>query len=88
VLSESTTVTGALQTTITVYTDGTSDTKTEAASASAAATSNMYSKSSITAQGNANQASANGAAANNGAEKVQTYLSTIQPGSLFDFLVQ
>ena len=88
VLSESTTVTGALQTTITVYTDGTSDTKTEAASTSAASTSNMYSKSSITAQGNANQASANGAAANNGAAKVQTYLSTIQPGSLFDFLVQ
>lgn len=88
VLSESTTVTGPLQTTITVYTDGTSDTKTEAASTSAASTSNMYSKSSITAQGNANQASANGAAANNGAAKVQTYLSTIQPGSLFDFLVQ
>ncbi len=79
VLSESTTVIGSLQTTTTLYTDGTTETKTEAVSADALSTT--YSKASVTDQLKA------GASANTGDVKVQSYLSSITPGSLFDFLV-
>ena len=79
VLSESTMVIGSLQTTTTLYTDGTSETKTEAVSADALSTT--YSKASVTDLLKA------GATANNGDAKAQAYLSSITPGSLFDFLV-
>ena len=79
VLSESTMVIGSLQTTTTLYTDGTSETKTEAVSADALSTT--YSKASVTDLLKA------GATTNNGDAKTQAYLSSITPGSLFDFLV-
>ena len=79
VLSETTTVIGSLQTTTTLYTDGTSETKTEAVSADALSTT--YSKASVTDLPKA------GATANTGDAKAQAYLSSITPGSLFDFLV-
>ena len=79
VLSETTTVVGSLQTTTKLYTDGTSETKTEAVSADALSTT--YSKASVTDLLKA------GATANNGDAKAQAYLSSITPGSLFDFLV-
>jgi hypothetical protein len=79
VLSESTTVVGNLQTTTTLYTDGTTETKTEAVSADAL--SATYSKASVT------DFLKSGATSNNGEAKAQAYLSSITPGSLFDFLV-
>jgi len=79
VLSESTTVIGSLQTTTTLYTDGTSEIKTEAVSADAL--SSTYSKTSVTDLSKASTTT------NNGGAKVQSYLSSITPGSLFDFLV-
>ena len=79
VLSETTTVIGSLQTTTTLYTDGTSETKTEAVSADALSTT--YSKASVMDQ---LKASAN---AHTSGAKAQAYLSSITPGSLFDFLV-
>ena len=77
VLSENSVVIGNLKTTTTIYTDGTSETKTEAVSADV--TSKAYDKASVKA----------GAApdSKNGGAKVQDYLSSIEPGSLFDFLV-
>ncbi len=77
VLSENSVVIGNLKTTTTIYTDGTSDTKTEAVSADV--TSKAYDKASV-------KAAASPDSRNSGA-KAQSYLSSIQPGSLFDFLV-
>ena len=80
VLSETSTVVGSLQTTTILYTDGTSETTTEPVSADAV--SSTYSKASVMDVLKAN------ASANNGDVKVQNYLSSFTPGSLFDFLVQ
>jgi len=80
VLSETSTVVGSLQTTTTLYTDGTSETTTEPVSADAV--SSTYSKASVMDVLKAS------ASANNGDVKVQNYLSSFTPGSLFDFLVQ
>jgi hypothetical protein len=79
VLSESTTVSGSLQTTTTLYTDGTTETKTEAVSADALSTT--YSRASVLDQLKASRS------ANTSDAKTQAYLSSITPGSLFDFLV-
>ena len=76
VLSESTTVNGSLQTTTTLYTDGTSETKTSAVTSEA--TTSIYTKSAATEP----------AKGDTGASKVQSYLSAMEPGSLFDFLVR
>ncbi len=81
VLSETTTVNGSLQTTTTLYTDGTSETKTTAATAKALA-SDTYSKAAIT------DLLKNAATPDSAAAKVQNYLSSLTPGSLFDILVQ
>ena len=83
VLSETATVIGNLQTTTILYTDGSSETKTAAVSADAM--SSTYSKASVTDAAKTS-ANANGASST-GADKVQSYLSAITPGSLFDFLV-
>jgi hypothetical protein len=80
VLSETSTVVGNLQTTTTLYTDGTSETTTEPVSADTL--SSTYSKASVIDPLKAS------ATANNGDVKIQNYLSSITPGSLFDFLVQ
>jgi hypothetical protein len=80
VLSETTTVSGSLETTTKLYTDGTTETKTQAVSANAL--SSTYSKNSIMDLLKA------GTSANNGGDKVQNYLATLQPGSLVDFLIQ
>lgn len=80
VLSESSVVIGALKTTTTIYTDGTSETKTQAVSADV--TSKAYDNGAAKAYG----AQAGDAGA--GAMKPQAYLSSLKPGSLFDFLVQ
>ena len=79
VLSESVIVTGALQTTTTVYTDGTSDTKTEAVSNDAA--QSPYAKTALANYMNAS------AQAKEGPAQMQSYLASIKPGSLFDFLI-
>jgi hypothetical protein len=79
VLSESVIVTGAMQTTTTLYTDGTSDTKTEAVSNDSA-----QSSYAITALANYMNAIAQ---AKEGPAQMQSYLSSIKPGSLFDFLI-
>ena len=76
VLSETTTVSGSLQTTTTLYTDGTSETKTSAATSDS--TKSIYTKTAIT----------DPVKGDTGASKVQSYLSAMEPGSLFDFLVQ
>ena len=86
VLSETITVSGALETITTLYTDGTSETKTQAATSGT--TSDTYSKNAIADQAKASTASTDSSAANSVVSKVQSYLSTIQPGSLFDILVQ
>ena len=78
-LSESVIVTGALQTTTTLYTDGTSDTKTEAVSNDAV--QSPYARTAL-----ANYMTAN-AQAKEGPAQMQSYLSSIKPGSLFDFLI-
>ena len=79
VLSESVIVTGALQTTTTIYTDGTSETKTEAVSNDAV--QSPYAKTALANYMNAS------AQANQGPVQMQSYLSSIKPGSLFDFLI-
>ena len=80
VLSESVIVSGMMKTTTTLYTDGTSDTKTEAVSNDSAQT--PYAKTALANYTNAS------AQANEGPAPIQSYLSSIKPGSLFDFLVQ
>ena len=80
VLSETTTVSGSLETTTKLYTDGTSETTTQAVSANAL--SSTYSRNSIT------DLLKVGTNASNGGDKVQNYLATLQPGSLVDFLIQ
>ena len=79
VLSESVIVTGAMQTTTTLYTDGTSDTKTEAVSNDSA--QSPYAKTALANYMNAS------AQAKEGPAQMQSYLSSIKPGSLFDFLI-
>jgi hypothetical protein len=75
-------VIGNLQTMMIIYTDGTSDTKTQPVSNDA----KLYTKSSaangqaISVDGNANS--------NMSGSKVQSYLSTIQAGSLFDLMLK
>ena len=66
--------------TTTVYTDGTSETKTEAASADSA--QSPYAKTAL-----ANYMDA-GAQATEGPAKMQSYLASIKPGSLFDFFIR
>ena len=75
-----------METITTLYTDGTSETKTQAATSGT--TSDTYSKNAIADQAKASTASTDSSAANSVVSKVQSYLSTIQPGSLFDILVQ
>ena len=79
VLSESVIVTGALQTTTTLYTDGTSDTKTEAVSNDTV--QSPYAKTALANYMNAS------AQAKEGPAQMQSYLASIKPGSLFDFLI-
>ena len=79
VLSESVIVTGLMMTTTTLYTDGTSDTKTEAVSNDSAAS--PYAKTALANYMNAS------AQAKEGPAQMQSYLSSIKPGSLFDFLI-
>jgi hypothetical protein len=81
VLSETTTVSGSLQTTTTLYTDGTSETKTQTVTA-AATNSDTYSKTAIT------DLLKTSATPDSSASMVQNYLSSFKPGSLFDILVQ
>ena len=66
--------------TTTVYTDGTSETKTEAAT-----TDSVQSPYAKTALANYMDASAK---ANDGPAKMQSYLASIKPGSLFDFFIR
>ena len=79
VLSESVIVTGLMMTTTTLYTDGTSDTKTEAISNQSA--QSPYAKTALANYMNAS------AQAKEGPAQMQSYLSSIKPGSLFDFLI-
>jgi len=82
ILSQTDLVIGNLQTMMIIYTDGTSDTKTQPVSNDA----KLYTKSSaangqaISVDGNANS--------NMSGSKVQSYLSTIQAGSLFDQMLK
>ena len=82
ILSQTDLVIGNLQTMMIIYTDGTSDTKTQPVSNDA----KLYTKSSaangqaISVDGNANS--------NMSGSKVQSYLSTIQAGSLFDLMLK
>ena len=80
VLTESVIVAGSMKITTTVYTDGTTDTKTEAAT-----TDSVQSPYAKTALANYMDASAQ---ANEGPAKMQSYLASIKPGSLFDFFVR
>ena len=79
VLSESVIVTGMMMTTTTLYTDGTSDTKTEAIS-------NQSPQNPDVKKALANYMNAS-AQAKEGPAQMQSYLSSIKPGSLFDFLI-
>ncbi len=80
VLSESAIVTGMMKTTTILYTDGTSETKTEAVSNDSA--QSPYAKTALANYMNAS------AQANEGPAPIQSYLASIKPGSLFDFLVR
>lgn len=80
VLTESVIVAGSMKITTTVYTDGTTDTKTEAAT-----TDSVQSPYAKTALANYMDASAQ---ANEGPAKMQSYLASIKPGSLFDFFIR
>ena len=80
VLTESVIVAGSMKITTTVYTDGTTDTKTEAAT-----TDSVQSPYAKTALANYMDASAQ---ANEGPAKMQNYLASIKPGSLFDFFIR
>ena len=80
VLTESVIVAGSFKITTTVYTDGTSETKTEAAT-----TDSVQSPYAKTALANYRDASAQ---ANEGPAKMQSYMASIKPGSLFDFFIR
>ena len=80
VLTESVIVAGSFKITTTVYTDGTSDTKTEAATSDSV--QSPYAK---TALANYMDASTQ---ANDAPAKMQSYLASIKPGSLFDFFIR
>ena len=80
ILTESVIVAGSMKITTTVYTDGTTDTKTEAAT-----TDSVQSPYAKTALANYMDASAQ---ANEGPAKMQSYLASIKPGSLFDFFIR
>jgi hypothetical protein len=80
VLTESVIVAGSFKITTTVYTDGTTETTTEAVTSDSV--QSPYAK---TALANYMDASAQ---ANGGPAKMQSYLASIKPGSLFDFLVR
>ena len=82
ILSQTDLVIGNLQTMMIIYTDGTSDTKTQPVSNDA----KFYTKSSA-ANGQAMSVDGN-ANSNMSGSKVQSYLSTIQAGSLFDLMLK
>ena len=82
ILSQTDLVIGNLQTMMIIYTDGTSDTKTQPVSNDA----KLYTKS-YAANGQAMSVDGNANSIMSGS-KVQSYLSTIQAGSLFDLMLK
>jgi len=82
ILSQTALVRGNLETMMNIYTDGTSETKTQPVSNDA----KLYTKSSAA---NSQAISVDGLPNSNmSGSKVQSYLSTIQAGSLFDLMLK